>query len=444
MGIFPKEGYQEPFTVPTCGDNCTDSYFQGSGWRLKNGLTYGAYYPFDVKCFERSDAKKKIAVNYSGQCQVGRDCCISAFDYTFSDWETVTDDSAHFTFHHLGALYAVELTLPATADYQEVSLLSGKYSIPYYGHYDLTAEKPVFVMESNSTYLRMTLKEFSGVSGEPVWFYFMLPPMDMSKDVFSLELYSKTLGKTFKFNLPSKIIEAGKAYYVEAQSEHQFVDLGLSVKWATCNLGASVPQGYGDYYAWGASEPYYYYPYAQESPCKYWKDNYTGYDWNSYPFCIGSTMTDLTRYCTVEQYGLNGFCDGKKVLEGQDDIVREKYGDKWHIPTAAQFEELMLYTSKQYFTDYNGTGVAGYALHSTKEGYTDRSIFLPSSGYRFDSGLFRMNAIGPRLFYWTNELDSNYPYNAKYMEVGQGHRVPYDNINSIYRCYGLPIRPVCE
>ena len=65
---------------------------------------------------------------------------------------------------------------------------------------------------------------------------------------------------------------------------HEYVDLGLSVKWATCNVGASKPEEYGDYFAWGETEPK------------------STYNWSTYKWCNGSDDI-LTKYCTNSRYG---------------------------------------------------------------------------------------------------------------------------------------------
>ena len=108
------------------------------------------------------------------------------------------------------------------------------------------------------------------------------------------------------------------------------VDLGLSVKWAWFNLGASLPEEYGDYYAWGETEPYY----SSLDPLT-WKDGKeAGYYWLSYKWCMGSGDT-MTKYCTESTYtyGYNGFTDGKTVLNLEDDAAHVNLGGKWRMPT---------------------------------------------------------------------------------------------------------------
>ena len=111
--------------------------------------------------------------------------------------------------------------------------------------------------------------------------------------------------------------------------EEEYVDLGLSVKWASCNLGATSPEQPGDYYAWGETEP---------------KERY---DWDSYKQSKSVTNADgtsyynLTKYCTDAEKGLDGFTDGKTQLEPVDDAATVKLGSPWRMPTEAEVKELV-------------------------------------------------------------------------------------------------------
>ena len=119
------------------------------------------------------------------------------------------------------------------------------------------------------------------------------------------------------------------------------IDLGLSVKWAKCNLGAEKPEGYGDYYAWGETEPYY----SSQNPLT-WKDGKSaGYIWASYRWCNGA-YDKLTRYCPE---GKANYWDGTDTPDNKtefadynyaDDAARARLGGKWRMPTDAEWTEL--------------------------------------------------------------------------------------------------------
>lgn len=85
-------------------------------------------------------------------------------------------------------------------------------------------------------------------------------------------------------------------------SKDDCVDLGLSVKWTTCNVGATSPEDYGDYFAWGETEPYYEPDYAQSSSPVWKSGKSEGYSWPSYKYCEGSFMS-ITKYCDKSEFG---------------------------------------------------------------------------------------------------------------------------------------------
>ena len=187
---------------------------------------------------------------------------------------------------------------------------------------------------------------------------------------------------------------------------HDYVDLGLSVKWATCNMGATKPEKFGDYYAWGETEE---------------KEKYY---WGTYKWCNGSETT-LTKYCTDSSYGI---IDNKILLEPEDDVAYVKWGSYWHIPTKEEFDEL------QEKCDWQCTalhGIRGYKVTSKTNG---KSIFLPAAGdYEYNTS----NNAGR---YWTSSLyTSDKAYYANfYIDFASC------DIDKYSRYDGFSIRPVCK
>lgn len=198
------------------------------------------------------------------------------------------------------------------------------------------------------------------------------------------------------------------------------VDLGLSVKWANANLGATSPEGYGDYYAWGETKP---------------KSDYT---WYTYTWCGGSETT-LTKYCPSDKtyyWDGSGSPDGKTVLDPEDDAAHMNWGENWRMPTYAEWDELMNNCTWTWTSNYNGTGIKGYIVTSIKTGYTNKCIFLPAAGNRNDTGL---SGVGSSGRYWSSHRES-YPVYASYVVFSSGNvgRSGSD------RCNGLSVRPVTE
>ena len=152
-----------------------------------------------------------------------------------------------------------------------------------------------------------------------------------------------------------------------------YVDLGLTsgLKWASCNVGAINPEDFGDYFAWGDTEPYYTEGHSQDNPCSSWTTGKTGYDWGSYKWCSGSEST-ITKYNVDSQYGL---VDNKTTLELADDAARSNLGGNWRMPTKEDLTELKTECT-WIWSEYNG--VSGCLVI----GPNSKTIFLPAAGYR--------------------------------------------------------------
>ena len=199
VGIFPREGYQEPFAIPANQVGQVWAEFDGGYWAMKDGLTYNAYYPFDKANFESADSKETISVSYIGQEQTGTDCCVGPFDYTYADWKEPENGSISFNFHHLGSFLVLTLPLPATATYTSLILNADQAVIPTKGTYDLTAAIPTFIpdQESLASSLTMTLNNYNGTADDEAVFYMMLPPVDLSERALTVTLTTADASCTF-------------------------------------------------------------------------------------------------------------------------------------------------------------------------------------------------------------------------------------------------------
>ena len=198
---------------------------------------------------------------------------------------------------------------------------------------------------------------------------------------------------------------------VTLTAAHEYVDLGLFVKWATCNLGASKPEDYGGYYAWGETSA---------------KSDYT---WSTYKWCNGSNTT-LTKYNTTSSCGT---VDNKTALELSDDAARANWGGSWRMPTEAEFEELINNTDRSWTTE---NGVYGWKCVSTKTGHTDKYIFLPAAGYRLGTSL---NGAGSYGYYWSSSLGTSFPYYGRNLYFSSSNC----NMKNFDRYSGFSVRPVC-
>ena len=194
-------------------------------------------------------------------------------------------------------------------------------------------------------------------------------------------------------------------------SEHDYVDLGLpsGTLWATCNVGASTPYDYGNYFAWGETST---------------KDTYS---WSTYTWCEGSVKT-LTKYCTDSSFGYNGFKDNKKELDLADDAAYMNWGPGWRMPTKAQMEELYSECTRTW-TSLNG--VNGYVV----KGPNNNTIFLPAAGHRSNNSL---NNEGLDGYYWSrtlNDISPNYAWTLHFFSS-------VIDMRDYGRYFGQSVRPV--
>lgn len=191
-----------------------------------------------------------------------------------------------------------------------------------------------------------------------------------------------------------------------------YVDLGLPSGnlWATCNLGASTPEQYGDYYAWGEVEP---------------KQKYTSLNHKWYK--EGAPSQGYTKYNNE---------DGKLTLEDEDDAVIQKLGNGWRTPTLADFREL---TNQKLTTIKKTTlnGVAGYQITSKKNG---KSIFIPFAGFKRDKPQTREISVDEEVAVCMTNLRriDNMVYNAWSFAFQNDRIGRYGKL----RPDGISIRPV--
>ena len=162
----------------------------------------------------------------------------------------------------------------------------------------------------------------------------------------------------------------------EPATDSRAIDLGLSVKWASCNVGATKPEEYGGYYAWGETEE---------------KSNYS---WSTYKYCNG-TYDSMTKYCTESDHGT---VDNITTLEPEDDVAHVKWGGSWRMPTKAEQDELR---DKCTWTWTTLNGVNGYCV----TGPNGNSIFLSAAGCRYGTEVSGQGSYG---FYLSSSLDSGY------------------------------------
>lgn len=187
--------------------------------------------------------------------------------------------------------------------------------------------------------------------------------------------------------------------------EHDYVDLGLpsGTLWATCNVGADSPEGYGDYYAWGEVYPKIH------------------YIWDTYKFYNGEQITKYYRG------------DSLLELEPEDDVAAKLWRFGWEIPTKTQWEELDQNTTKNRTTLNGVDGMLFTALNGN-------TLFLPAAGIA-SSGTIN-EAVEQSFWgeYWSSSLVSDYGRSLAWAYVFSGDFYVRENL----RYLGFSLRPVCS
>ena len=209
---------------------------------------------------------------------------------------------------------------------------------------------------------------------------------------------------------------AGTAYGSEVSfttsnaTSGEWINLGLpsGLLWYSVNLGATTPEGYGNYYAWGETNT---------------KSNYS---WNTYSY--GSSDNTLTKYCNNSSYGLNGFTDNLTTLQSSDDAATAVLGNGARIPTKAEWQELLSNTTATWTTQ---NGVYGRKLTATN----GNSIFLPAAGFIEGSLLGYNGTCG---WYWSASLEESDPRRSL-LEL---YSSDAQSVATFYRYVGLSVRAV--
>ena len=224
----------------------------------------------------------------------------------------------------------------------------------------------------------------------------VLPPQEINDVLLRYRVYYKTSddsdGDTLSYTASVDGVTLNEDdLYTYTVVANESVDLGLSVRWAANNVGASSPEDYGDYYAWGETET---------------KENYS--------------TTNSTWYQE----------DAEDIAGTEYDVAHVKWGGSWRMPTEDECEEL-IDSCTWTWTTLNG--VNGYQV----TGSTGNSIFLPAAGYYNGTTL---NSAGSYGYYWSS---TPYGSNTKYAYVLYFYSGRRSTVWSGYRrCYGRSVRPV--
>ena len=190
---------------------------------------------------------------------------------------------------------------------------------------------------------------------------------------------------------------------INSHIQYEYVDLGLSVKWATCNVGATSSEEYGLYFAWGET---------------------TGY--------TGEQVTSGVREFNEDEYNAGPAASIETDLTLEQDAAHAYMGGKWRMPTKAEFQELLDKCNGVWTNNYNGTGVKGRVFTSKLNG---NSVFFPAVG---SCSNLSVDNVGSNSYYWSASWRSD--ANAWPLYFDSGRQVLFTNT----RYYGFSVRGVCE
>lgn len=226
---------------------------------------------------------------------------------------------------------------------------------------------------------------------------------------------------TFVFSVILAVSAFGQSPSTGSSNGHGYVDLGLSVKWATCNVGAASPSDFGSYFAWG------------ETTSK------KEFKWANYKFRISGNNWQNVTLRKYNNDKKRGAVDNKNRLEPADDAARANWGGKWRIPTRDEWVELR---DRCTWTWTTIGGKKGYKVTSNVNG---KSIFLPASEYSPASA----NDKGPIGRYWSSDcyVDPSGEYNGGHALDVYSYKISSSSHGTDYwlgRQFGFSVRPVTE
>lgn len=423
IGIYPLEGDQVAFPISE-GEGSSTAYFDGGSWALRSNVKYSAYYPFRKEFYTIPETE--IPVSYVGQSQNGNNSTagLAAFDYLAAPAVMPNrSGSVDLQMEHLGAFVRFRLTLLKNVTLKKANISSTGNQFVTTGTVDLSAAHPAITPIMTSPDFDVTLSNISYTKSDAITLYAMVAPVDLSAAKLRITLTDSN-NMTYIYEHDGANFVAGASYdfaIAEATdgtgatgSDYEYVNLQLpsGTLWATKNIGASKTKDYGNYYAWGETEP---------------KSNYF---WPTYMYCEGSSNT-MTKYCISDAYGT---VDNKTELDLEDDAAYVNWGTYWCMPTKEQFEELR--DCCTWTWTYDGC----YGFLGTRKGNSSLKIFFPAAGYYSVTNFYNSGSSGN---YWSRSLytDTGASFRAVRFSYLNGGSVN-NMVGSSERYFGYPIRAV--
>lgn len=399
IGVIPMDNktVQSNYEIGEISEDPSVARFDGGVWTLKKGKEYGAYYPFKK---EAVISDESISFSFLGQIQTENNSLAHLGDYDYMYANSVIPDGGLVQFHfaHKISLVRLQLTVPEAGTYNKVVLgASGDWFVE-------TASLKLSDGTVTDSDIRKTATiglnnvevEQNGVL--TVWFA-MRPTTVLNGKTLTVGAYTSSSHCESDITISNDIVE-GNAYSYSADLQTstapEYVDLGLSVMWATCNIGATKPSSNGKFYQWGGT-----------------RDMSGAVDgWSTYP----------------------SHDESNSVLDPTEDIATITYGPKWRIPTDKEWTELR---NNCTWTWESG----GERITSNVKGYTDKSIYLPATGEYDGRSTHVYSSMG---YYWSSSLNTSVLDKAYIVRFDYSYGDDVILRESEPRNYALAVRPVYD
>ena len=406
MGVFGQTDSQQVPIYMLSGADTQEATFSSSSFQLKKDEKYVAYYPL----VDKVTAKPIVPVDYTGQTQTGNGSYahLTNYDYLVSDITTATGlNNANFQLHHVGVILRLRITMPSADTYKQLTLSSDDASFDTKVNLDLFNQESLINATERTGSVTLNLTDVSTTEANKlltVWM--MLSPTDLSSKAITVTVKSATTGTddvVFKFR-PNKKFEKGKAYSYDIKQDEAYVDLGLPSGnlWATCNIGASTPEEYGTYYAWGADR-----------------------------------FISSTKYASYPGFYITQHLGSYKSYSGDPnyDTATQVLGGKWITPDQNDWKDLINNSNVEWTTQ---NGVNGMLV----TGPNGKSIFLPAAGF-YSPAAEAYKQQGTYGHYWSSEIKPRNSYEETVAAcLDFSSNLSKMNLNDQSYWFGCSVRPI--
>ena len=378
------------FTAKTAGAKTT---FEGESVE-KVGGKYKAYYPANLY-------------------HSGTPTLPASITYTAGKFEMpmyAESENHDLTFKNLCGVFAITVTSADITTLKSIRVSSSDHGMS--GEFTVRGDSAVLSTNDAANTVTLACETANTLDETGTVFYIPLPAQAYKG--LKVDLSSDGTSYTSSMTAKGEItVLRNQIYDIDYAANHAYVDLGLpsGLLWATCNVGATNPGDFGDYFAWGETTP---------------KSSY-GYE--NLKYCNDNEGRSFSKYVTSSSLGT---VDNLTTLEPSDDAATANWGSSWRMPTCAEWVELNN-TDNCTWTWTTQDGHDGYKVTSVKNG---NSIFLPAAGYRSGTSL---NLAGSYGYYWSSSLYESSPVGAWLCYFYSSyHGAGYFN----YRHFGQSVRPV--